>query len=393
MDVRTNPPRLEDLPMSADRAAAWDQMRSWGDVFQDADGIWYVTSIEAVQLAARQPEIFSSAKAWDFQSTDVRQIPSSIDPPAHARYRRLLDPMLRPATISQLEPELRRQVAELIDAFAGRGHCDVVAELAALYPTQVFLTLYGLPLGDRDMLTGWVRVILDMQHMDAVSSPEHEEAKHALFGYVRTFIQAKRENPGDDMISRLLALSGEDAWTEEELLGTTYVMIIAGLDTVRNAISLAFHRLATDSALREMLVGDPATIPAFIEELLRVDTVAPMLPRMTACDAELLGHHIPANSRVILVFGAANRDPARYGCPHEIDITQAGLGHFTFGTGVHRCLGSHLARRELKLVLEEFHKRIPDYELAPGSHPTTEWPAVTLNYAEVPLVFPRRETR
>jgi cytochrome P450 len=389
MEVTTNPPRLENLPMVADRAAAWDQMRSWGDVFQDAEGTWYITSIEAVQLAARQPEIFSSARAWDFQSTDVRQIPSSIDPPEHARYRRLLDPMLRPAIIGQLEPELRRQVAELIDAFASRGHCDIVAELAALYPTQVFLTLYGLPLADRDMLTGWVRVILDMQHMDAVSSPEHDAAKHALFGYVRAFIQAKRENPGEDMISRLLALSGEDAWTEEELLGTTYVMIIAGLDTVRNAISLAFHRLATDSALRGMVAGDPATIPAFVEELLRIDTVAPMLPRMTSQDTELLGHFIPANSRVILVFGAANRDPARYGCPHEIDISQAGLGHFTFGSGVHRCLGSHLARRELKLVLEEFHKRIPDYELAPGSHPATEWPAVTLNYAEVPLVFLR----
>jgi hypothetical protein len=378
--------------MARDRAAAWDQMRSWGDVFQDADGTWYVTSIEAVQLAARQPNIFSSAKAWDFQSSDVRQIPASIDPPEHARYRRLLDPMLRPAIVSRLEPELRRQVAQLVDAFADRGSCDVVAELAALYPTQVFLTLYGLPLGQRDMLTGWVRLILDKPHFDAAPSQEHENAKHALFTYVRGFIQAKREAPGDDMISRLLAVQGEDAWTDEELLGTTYVMIIAGLDTVRNSISLAFHRLATDPSLRRMVASDPATIPAFIEELLRLDTVAPMLPRMTSQDVDLLGHHIPANSRVILVFGAANRDPARYGCPHAVDLSQAALGHFTFGAGVHRCLGAHLARRELKLVLEEFHNRIPDYQLAPGSHPTTEWPALTLNFAEVPLVFPPSET-
>lgn len=393
MTRSTNFPRLEDLPMARDRAAAWEEMRSWGDVFRDADGVWYVTSIEAVQLAARQPEIFSSARAWDFQSTDVRQIPASIDPPEHARYRRLLDPMLRPAIVNKLEPELRRQVAELIDAFASRGSCDVVADLAALYPTQVFLTLYGLPLADRDMLTGWVRLIVDKPHMDAVSTPEHEAAKHALFGYVRSFIQAKREEPGDDMISRLLALQGDDAWTEEELLGTTYVMIIAGLDTVRNAIGLAFYRLASDPGLRHMVASDPATIPAFIEELLRLDTVAPMLPRMTARDADLLGHHIPANSRVILVFGAANRDPARYGCPHAVDLAQAELGHFTFGAGVHRCLGSHLARRELKLVLEEFHKRIPDYQLAPGSHRTIEWPALTLNFAEVPLVFPPSAAR
>jgi cytochrome P450 len=393
MTTSTNAPRLADLPMAQDRAAAWNLMRSWGDVFQDADGVWYVTSIEAVQLAARQPDLFSSAKAWDFQSTDVRQIPVSIDPPEHARYRRLLDPMLRPAIVTQLEPELRRQVAELIDAFADRGSCDVVAELAALYPTQVFLTLYGLPLGDRDMLIGWVRLILDRPHIDAAASPEQEEAKHELFRYVRGFIQAKREEPGDDMISRLLALQGEDAWTEEELLGTTYVMIIAGLDTVRNAISLAFHRLATDPGLRRTVAEDPDTIPDFIEELLRLDTVAPMLPRMTARDVYLLGHHIPADSLVMLVFGAANRDPARYGCPHAVDLSQARLGHFGFGAGVHRCLGSHLARRELKLVLEEFHKRIADYRLAPGSSPTIEWPALSLNFAEVPLVFPPSEVR
>ena len=103
--------RLEDLPMAQDRAAAWDEMRSWGDVFQDADGVWYLTSTEAVQLAARQPEIFSSARAWDFQSSEVQQIPNAIDPPAHARYRRSLDPMLRPAIVNGLESELRRQVA------------------------------------------------------------------------------------------------------------------------------------------------------------------------------------------------------------------------------------------------------------------------------------------
>ena len=381
--------RLEDLPMAQDRAAAWDEMRSWGDVFQDADGVWYLTSTEAVQLAARQPEIFSSARAWDFQSSEVQQIPNAIDPPAHARYRRSLDPMLRPAIVNGLESELRRQVAELIDAFADRGSCNIVAELAALYPTQVFLTLYGLPLSDRDVLTRWVRVILDRPHIDTAPSEEHAEATHALFGYVRGFINAKRAAPGDDMISRLLALDGDDAWTSEELLGATYVMIIAGLDTVRNAISLAFYRLATDPQLRRRIASDPEVISPFVEELLRLDTVAPFLPRVTTQDVELLGHHIPANSRVLLAFGAANRDKSRYACPHAVDLSQADLGHFGFGAGVHRCLGSHLARRELRLVLEEFHKRIPEYELAPGSDPRIEWPAVTLTYAEVPLVFPR----
>jgi cytochrome P450 len=387
MSSTTNNHRIEDLPMAIDRAAAWDELRSWGDVFQDANGTWYVTSVEAVGAAARQPRIFSSALAWDFQGSEVQQIPVAMDPPDHARYRRALDPMIRPAVVNQLEPELRRQVAELVDSFARNGKCDIVADLAALFPTQVFLTLYGLPLSDRDMLTGWVRAILDAPHVDAAPTAEHAHASHSLFAYIRGFIKAKREQPGDDMISRLLLEDGESAWSDDELLGTTYVMIIAGLDTVRNAISLAFYRLATDAALQQRIVSDPESIPAVVEELLRVDTVAPFLPRVTTEDVEVAGQRIPAGSKVMLAFGAANRDPERYPFPNEIDTRQAELGHFSFGAGVHRCLGSHLARRELRLVLEEFHRRIPAYELAPEFDGLIEWPALSLKYHHVPLVF------
>jgi cytochrome P450 len=205
---------------------------------------------------------------------------------------------------------------------------------------------------------------------------------------VRAFIEKKRVNPGDDMISRLLAEEGEDAWTTDELLGATYVMIIAGLDTVRNAIGLAFHRLATDAKLRQQVIAAPDSVPALVEELLRIDTVAMFLPRVTSADVEILGHRIPANSKVQLAYGAANRDPARYGCPHEVDPAQSDVGHFSFGAGVHRCLGSHLARRELRLVLEEFHNRIPDYELAPGHAPRVVWPTLALHFDEVQLVYP-----
>jgi cytochrome P450 len=387
MTTETSARRIEDLPMATDRAAAWETLRSWGDVFQDANGTWYLTSIEAVQFAARQPEIFSSARAWDWQGTEVQQIPVAIDPPEHARYRRSLDPMLRPAIVSKIEPELRRQVAELIDAFAETGSCDIIADLAALYPTQVFLTLYGLPLSDRDKLIGWVRVILDAPHLDAAPTKEHDEASKALFAYVRAFILDKRANPGEDMISRLLEQDGPGAWSDDELLGATYVMIIAGLDTVRNATGLAFNRLATEPELRRKIVSDPEEIPGLVEELLRIDTVAPFLPRVAVKDVEVSGHLIPANSKVLLAFGAANRDPARYGCPHSVDTEQADLGHFSFGAGVHRCLGSHLARRELRLILEEFHKRIPEYELEAGHKPQIVWPALSLKFDEVRLVF------
>jgi cytochrome P450 len=388
MAAPTSARRVTDLPMDTDREGAIQELLSWGDVFQDENGVYYLTSAEAVQLAARQPNIFSSARAWDWQGSEVQQIPVAIDPPEHGRYRRSLDPMIRPKVVDRLEPELRRQVAELVDAFADRGNCDVVAELGALYPTQVFLTLYGLPLADRDQLIGWVRVILGGHHVSDAPSAEHQQASSDLFGYIRNFIEEKRVNPGDDMISQLLQLEGDDAWTDDELRGATYVMIIAGLDTVRNATGLAFHRLASDPGLRMQVVDHPDRIPAIVEELLRIDTVAMFLPRVTTQDVEILGHHIPRDSNVLLSFTSANRDPARYGCPHTVDLGQSEAGHFSFGAGVHRCLGSHLARRELKLILEEFHKRIPDYGLATGVEHRVVWPTLALHFDSVNLTFP-----
>ena len=385
----TNSYRLEDLPMADDPAAAWDLFRSWGEVFQDEHGTWYITTARACSAAARKPKIFSSARSYDWQGGEAPLLPAAVDPPEHARYRRLLDPMVKPAVINELEPELRRQVAELIDAFVDSGSCNIVADLGALYPTQVFLTLYGLPLSDRDELIALVRTILDVPHIATVQTPQYEAAKTALFKYVRGFIEEKRRKPGSDMISRLLELDDEDGLTNEELVGVTYLMINAGLDTVRNQISLAFYRLAQEPQLRRRIVAEPESVPNIIEELMRIDTVAPFLPRITTEEVEIFGHRIPANAKVELAYGSSNHDPAKYSHPHSVDTDQAGIGHSSFGEGVHRCLGIHLARRELRLVLEEFHKRIPDYELAPGSNPRIGWPRLAYRFDEVPLVFPR----
>jgi cytochrome P450 len=135
------------------------------------------------------------------------------------------------------------------------------------------------------------------------------------------------------------------------------------------------------------VVGDPALVGPLIEEVLRVEPPAPTTPRVTTQDVTVCGVAIPADSPVMLCLATANRGGERE-CPDDIDIDQTDRGHATFGGGIHRCLGSHLARRELRLVFEEFHRLIPDYELAPGFEPEVVWPSATLHLATLPLVFP-----
>jgi cytochrome P450 len=377
--------------MAADRTAGWAYFRQAGDVFE-YDGAWFLTSPEAVQYAHRHPELFSSARAFDMLGSPLPLIPIASDPPDHVRYRRILDPMLAPRVVNAMEDELRRQVGDLIDAFADKGQCEIMADLARLYPTQVFLTLFGLPLTDRDRFIGWVEVINEQASLvgDA-PSPELLEAAGGLFGYLQGYVDEKKARPGDDMLSRILTLNGDDAWTNEEVLGLCFLFTLAGLDTVTASIGFLLHHLATNPALRDKVVADPSLVGPVIEEVLRLELPAPLTPRVTMADVEVCGHHIPAGSHVQLVIAAANRDPTKFDHPDQIDLEQSDRGHLGFGGGIHRCLGSHLARRELRLVLEEFHKRIPDYQLAPGANPEVRWPSGTLHLTSLPLVFtPRR---
>ncbi len=382
--------RLEDVPMAADRTAGWRAFIDHGDVFQATDGTWFLTSTEAVQFGHRHPEIFSSAGAFAALSSPVPLIPIGIDRPDHIRYRRVLDPMLAPRVVNGMEDGLREQVRELVARFAGTGRCDAVADLARLYPTQVFLTLFGLPLEDRDRFIHWSETIIEgtAARSTAEPGPEVIEAGAELFGYLQGHIETKRSQPSDDMLGRVLALAGDESWTDDEVLGLCFMLTLAGLDTVTASIGFILMHLARNPDVRRALVADPALVGPAIEELLRLELPAPMTPRLTTEDVEVCGQLIPAGSTVMICLATANRDGDVFDHPDDIDLGQSDRGHFTFGGGIHRCLGSHLARRELRLVVEEFHRLIPDYEIEAGFEPTVVWPSGTLHLTSLPLVFP-----
>ncbi len=383
----TTPFVYDAVPMADDRTLGWKAVRDPGPVHQAGDGTWYLTSPEAVEFAHRHPEVFASGPAFAALGSPVPLVPLAIDPPDHIRYRRILDPMLAPRVINAMEDELRAQVGALIDEFAGRGHCDVVADLGRLYPTQVFLTLFGLPLDDRDRFIGWAETIIEAAGSSAAEpTPEALDAAIALFTYLEECVAQKQASPGPDMLSRILGLEGDEAWTHEEVLGLCFLFTLAGLDTVTAEIGFAMYHLAADAELRARIVASPALIPAFVEEVVRLEPPAPLTPRVTTADIEVCGVTIPAGSLCQLALAAVNRDPARGG--DSIDIDDADRAHVGFGGGIHRCLGSHLARRELRLVIEEFHRRIPEYEIAPGAQPSVVWPCGTLHLERLPLVFP-----
>jgi len=373
---------------TSDRGALWESFRAGDDVYQEESGIWFVTRRETVRYALQHPEIFSNAKAYDHIGSAVPMIPLALDPPNHVRYRRVLDPMFAPRVLDPMEPELRRQAGDLIDRFAGRGNADIVKDLAELYPTQVFLTMFGLPLEDREQFLEWSEAINGGAVHQGGDMSAHDSAAANLTAYLRGFIEIRRQSPGDDMFSRILALGGEDLWGEDEILGFTFLFALAGVDTVTGELGFVFEYLARHPETRAEIITNPDSIDAIVEEILRLDPVTPRVVRVTAEEVQLGGKTIPADSPVHLMLAAANRDTSAYVTPDAVDLQNVDAGHLTFGGGIHRCIGARLARRELRIVLEEFHKRIPDYAVVPGTDLSVEWPSSVLGLSSLPITFP-----
>jgi cytochrome P450 len=380
--------RFRGLPMSENRTEAYRIIREAGPIIKGLRG-YVLSSSEYVEYALRHPELFSSKQAFDVGSP-LPLVPIAFDPPEHTRYRRILQPFVGPRETAEWRPRVRSLVGILIDSFADRGHCDLVAELAVPLPAEVFLTLFGLPSEDRDRLIAWKDGLLAGSPTSG-GKPTDEviQVGAELFTYLVDHIEERRRhsNSADDLLGRLVADTSEERLSVEELLGLSFLFVLAGLDTVTSALSTAFAALAARPALRHQIAADPSVIPDAVEELLRIDGPVIFLPRVASQDIELGGHTIPAGSRVEVAIAVANRDPAEHPDPDEIDLRRQER-HHAFGAGPHRCLGSHLARMEMREVLAEWHRRIPEYELAPGFTPRVEWPTGLVGLDTLPLVFP-----
>lgn len=370
-----------DLPMSHDRGRGWATLRDLGPVLY-GDGWFYLTRREDVLAALRNPEVFSSRIAYDDMISPVPLVPLGFDPPEHTRYRQLLHPFFSPQTLGRLLPSLQTQASDLVEAIAGRDRCEVMAELATPYPSQVFLTLFGLPLQDRERLIAWKDAIIAFSLTTDPSSVDLTPAVE-LYTYLTEAVAGQRDQPSDGVLSHLL--HGDDPLTDDEAVGLSLVFVLAGLDTVTSTIGTTMLELARRPELRDALRGDPEAIAVFVEEMIRLEPAAPIVGRVTTRPVTVAGVTLPAGSEVRLCLGAINRDGSDAISGDDLVIDGKLHKHWGFGGGPHRCLGAHLARMELKLVVSEWLSRIPYFELAPGFVPEITWPAATCTLTELPL--------
>ena len=392
MTAAPEPIRLDRLPMAEDRTAAYSFLREAGPVLRTAFGSYLITSAGAAEFALRNPGLFSSQRAFDLVGSPLPLVPIAFDPPEHTRYRRILQPFFSPRGVAAWLPQVRALARGLIAAVAQQGRCDLVADLAVPLPAQVFLTLFGLPVEDRDRLNTWKEGLVRTKP----GEPGETRGEHAirmgteLFEYlVEQVAQRRRDGTSTGLLGQLLTDPSDDRLTDDEIYGLTFLFVLAGLETVTSALSTAFAVLASQPALRRRIAADRAVIPAAVEELLRVDGPLLFVPRVTTQDVEVAGQLIPAGTLVQVMVAVADRDPAGHLDPDVIDFGRRER-NLAFGGGPHRCLGSHLARMEMRVAIDEWHRRIPDYELAPGAAPRVTWPAGVVGIGHLPLVFPPR---
>jgi cytochrome P450 len=387
--VRDGVVYMEELPVATDRTAAYRLIRQAGPVARDAHGAYLITGSDGAAYALRHPELFSSKRAFDSLGSPFPIVPVASDPPEHTRYRQVLRPFFSVRGTARWVPMVHALATQLIDSFIDRGECDVVADLAVPLPCEVFLTLFGLPLADRDRLIAWKDAVLDAVGVSGVEPASEASIVLAaeLYEYLVAHIARKRESGGDDLLGQLATDTSQDRLTDDELLGLSFLFVLAGLDTVSSALSSTFAALAGRPELRSQIVADPAVIGPAIEELLRVEGPVVIVPRVATQDVQVGGRTIPADASVAIAIAAANRDPADHEDPDSIDFERR-QQHFAFGGGPHACLGAHLARLEMRVVLEEWHRRIPEYWPGAGASDRVEWPSSLVGLDRLPLVFP-----
>jgi cytochrome P450 len=374
-------PRLEysQLPLAADRGVGWKTLRDAGPVVF-MNGHYYLTRREDVLAALRNPKVFSSTILQP-PSDPLPVIPLAFDPPQHTRYRKILQPYFSPTALSKSRPILHRHATEMIGALAGRGECEVMADFARLYPFQAFLDLYGLPLEDRDQLIAWKDAIIGDKEF--VNMAEVQQGEIGLLEYLNKAIQERRQNPGPDMLSRVM--TGEGDFTDAELLGMSHLLILAGLDTVTAIIGFSLFELARRPQLRAELRDNTRQIRVFIEEIIRLQPPAPVAPRIVTEFVNVGGMTLPPGSPVRLCMAVINRDGSDAWSTDDVVMDGKVHRHWGFGGGPHRCLGSHLARIELTVIVGEWLKQIPDFELPPGYIPEIKFPSKSFALKSLPL--------
>ena len=365
-----------DPDFVADPYPTYHRLRAVDPVHQSPLGFWVLTRYEDVVFALRDPRLAKEAIA-SFIAARFGMTPLGVglsmldrDPPDHTRLRGLVSKAFTPRVVEGLRPHIQRIVDGLIDTVAGDGAMDLIEDFAYPLPVTVICQMLGVPLEDQETFKGWG---LDIARgLDAIMLPPDSEvaqrsiaARQGLSDYFRALIAQRRAEPRADLLSGLIAAEeAGDKLSEQELLATCILLLVAGHETTVNLIGNGTLALLRHPDQLRRLRDNPGLIGSAVEELLRYDGPVQRTARIPSEDVAIGGRTIPAGEMVMPFIGAADRDPAQFPDPDRLDIGRTENRHLAFGWGIHFCLGAPLARVEGQIALDTLLRRLPRLALA-----------------------------
>ena len=346
-----------------------DELRELGPVIRSSYGLgWYnITRFDDVYDGLRNPGTFSArAKPYE-PNPSYQMIPLMLDPPEQTKWRQLIAPHFSPAAAERLEGHIRAHCANLIETVAKGDGCDFLQDFANRFPTVIFMEVMGLPISETERFVEWETEIIHRTMFLPPDGGENSAKKAAALRQVTDYfdhvLEERRETPRDDLLTACLSWTIDDEpIPREQLVSFCLLLFLAGLDTVASQLGYSFFHLATHPEDRQRIVQEPEIIAPAVEELLRVYSFVDA-GRKVMQTVDVGGVHLEAGDMVTLWIPSACRDPRRFHEPDQVNFDREDNSHIAFGAGAHRCLGSHLARMELRIALEEWHKVIPDYRL------------------------------
>ncbi|MDB5447158.1 MAG: cytochrome [Phenylobacterium sp.] len=347
-------------------------------------GAWMISRADDVRHVLQQPELFSSHGIAGFSAMVGEAwplIPLELDPPVHSKYRTILNGIFSPAKIKALEEGVRGRAVALIETVVAKGECEFVEAFARPFPVSIFMQIMGLPDEDFDQLVGWEH---DLLHSREIES--RLRGAKGFLDYLRGLIAERRANPTDDLASFVVKAEVDGRpLTDDEVMGVYYLLVVAGLDTVAASLGLQFKHLAENPQDQARLRADPSLIPGAVEEFLRRYGIV-TTSRFVTEDTEVGGVKMKKGDRLSISTMAPSLDPTEFDNPMQVDIERSPNRHVAFSYGPHRCLGSHLARREIVIAIEEWLTRVPPFHVRGGAAVPVA-PGGLLGVNALPLVW------
>jgi cytochrome P450 len=331
---------------------------------EEYGGFWTVLGYDEVKRVALDTTSFTTREGATVPrvGAGVPALPTELDPPDHIVYRRLLVGPLRPDRVEELAPSVRSLTRRLLEELATSDAPDLITGLARRIPPRVIAEVMGLPVEDAERLVDLSHAI--DQAAGAQDPERNRQAAVDLIDYIGAIVDTARSSPSDSLVSRI-ANAEIDAQpiAHESAVGLLLTLILAGHSTTINGIGSTLWLLAREPGLKAALVADPGLVPAAVEEALRLESPIPMMARTATCPARAGHQEVDEGEKVGLMWGAANHDPAHFDDPDAFRLDRGRNAHLAFGHGVHKCVGEHLARMEIRVVVEEVLARIPDYRI------------------------------